>query len=160
MEKHPAVVWSLRLLAALAIGAFFIEMYAVKFKLGVVVDIDVLSLNKIALGEGEAMKQLAKLSNDRSKMYPALYLYLLPFVAGIVFSFIGKLKPYAKYVYAVGFLVSLVIIFTLFAALVGRIDNVGVLPNGWYHVAYFVALAGFVLSMASILRYAMEKLRE
>lgn len=161
-EKHVVVRWALRLLAAMVIAIFFIQMYTAQYSVGGVGLKNMsVSLYEVATGSGDAMKTISRYAGDilntggRTVSFPVLFLFPVALLVGIVFSFIPKLKKVAKYVYCGAFLLNFALVFGVFAFFFGRIENLAVIPNAWFTVSYWCSFVGFLSATALMLKYFM-----
>ena len=161
-ENHVVIRWALRLLAAMVIAIFFIQMYTAQYSLGGIELKNMsVSLFEVATGTGEGMKTISRYAGDvlntggRTVSFPVLFLFPVALLTGIVFSFIPKLKKVAKYVYCGAFLLNFALVFGVFAFFFGRIENLAVIPNAWFTVSYWCSLAGFLCATALMFQYCM-----
>ncbi len=162
LENHVVVRWALRLLAAMVVAVFFIQMYMAKYSIaGIGLKELSVSLFEVATGSGSAMAYISEYAADllgsggRTVAFPVLFLFPAALVTAVVFSFIPKLKKVAKYVYCGAFLLNFALVFGVFAFFFNRIENLAVIPNAWFTVSYWCSLIGFLGTTSLMLKYFM-----
>ena len=81
-ENHVVIRWALRLLAAMVIAIFFIQMYTAQYSLGGIELKNMsVSLFEVATGTGEGMKTISRYAGDvlntggRTVSFPVLFLF-------------------------------------------------------------------------------------
>lgn len=169
MFDQPVIRWLLRGCSLLLTVLFFLPMFPVNIStpLGSTSFAEQpVSLWHLGTCTGEALSYVRNWSVSFSG-YPVAFLMLILPLAGLVLSFVPKVKrasPFFLLGIFLALVITMVVLFANFNTIeiqgTGGLLSMVVIPNGWYTVYYFAAVIGVLLCLFVIARFCVRRYQE